>query len=248
MSNLAIPALTADEMRAVDDLMVSKFGITLPQMMELAGHHLADLTWERFLKASRTPLPKVVVLCGTGNNGGGGMVAARHLSNRGLAVTVVLAEEENHLKLIPSQQWSTLSRLPITRLQFNRDDPDIPFPSADLVIDALIGYGLSGPLRLDQSRLVEELLKVRPPAIVSLDVPSGLNATTGVAEGQAVTADATLTLALPKTGLLKPEAQSFVGDLFLADIGVPPQLYRDLNLEPQYLFIDAPVIPVSIQK
>jgi len=247
MSNLAIPALTADEMRTVDDLMVTKYGITLPQMMEMAGRHLADLTWERFLKASKTPLPKVVVLCGTGNNGGGGMVAARHLSNRGLAVTVVLAGEKDHLKPIPGQQWNSLSRLPVTRVQYHQGDPERLFQSADLVIDALIGYGLSGPLRPPQVRLVEALLRVRPPTIVSLDVPSGLDATTGAVEGQAVTADVTLTLALPKTGLLKPEARSFVGDLYLADIGVPPQLYRHLNLEPQYLFIDAPVIPVSIQ-
>jgi NAD(P)H-hydrate epimerase len=247
MSNLTIPALTADEMRTVDELMVTKYGITLPLMMEMAGRHLADLVWERFLKASETPLPQVVALCGTGNNGGGGMVAARYLSNRGLPVTVLLAGEEDQLKPIPGQQWDTLSQLPVSRLLIGSEDTKLPFQSADLVIDALIGYGLDGPLRHRQTRLVEALLEARPAAIVSLDVPSGLNATTGAVEGQAVTADVTLTLALPKTGLLKPEAQPFVGDLYLADIGVPPQLYRYLNLEPQYLFIDAPVIPVSIQ-
>ncbi|MFQ6612596.1 MAG: NAD(P)H-hydrate epimerase [Fidelibacterota bacterium] len=246
MSNLTIPALTADEMRTVDELMVTKYGITLPQMMEMAGRHLADLAWERFLKSAKTPLPQVVALCGTGNNGGGGMVAARHLSNRGLPVTVLLAGEENRLKPIPLQQWESLSHLPVQR---EIDEPGLTpdlFQSADLIIDALVGYGLTGPLRDFPAQLVKKLPSTKA-AILALDVPSGLNATTGVVEGHAVNADATLTLALPKTGLLKPDTQPFVGELYLADIGVPPQLYAYMGLEPQYLFIDAPVIPVSIQ-
>jgi NAD(P)H-hydrate epimerase len=122
-----IPVVTAEQMRAVDRAMVEDLHIELVQMMENAGRGLADLAQRLFGPASAT------VLVGGGGNGGGGLVAARHLANRGVAVTVKLARAEHELAPVTLQQLDILRRMgvPIT------SNP----AKADLVIDALIGYG-----------------------------------------------------------------------------------------------------------
>jgi NAD(P)H-hydrate epimerase len=107
--------------------------------------------------------------------------------------------------------------------------PDDDLPAADLLLDALVGYGLDGPPDEDLAALIHRAIWHGAPAL-SLDVPSGLDATTGVPSQTTVHAEATLTLALPKCGLDAPAAQSAVGDLYLADIGIPPSLYDALDL------------------
>jgi NAD(P)H-hydrate epimerase len=114
--------------------------------------------------------------------------------------------------------------VPITQM-----DADGDLPEADLLLDALMGYGLDGDLRDDMAGRIHQVIWHGAPAL-SLDVPSGLNATTGVPSDQTVHAEATLTLALPKCGLDAPAAQSAVGDLYLADIGIPPSLYDHLDV------------------
>ncbi len=110
------------------------------------------------------------------------------------------------------------------------DRETIVLDSVDLVIDAMIGYGLSGdPLGImaDWIRHVNDA--ARP--VLALDTPSGLNTTTGIPGNPCIRATATMTLALPKIGLMTPQAKPFVGDLYLADISVPPQLYTGLGIE-----------------
>lgn len=107
-----------------------------------------------------------------------------------------------------------------------------PPEDADVVIDALVGYGLQGPPRGTVAALIEASAWEGTP-VLSLDVPSGLDATTGGATGAVVRAAATLAIALPKAGLVTPEAAVFVGELYLADIGVPPQLYQAQGVELQ---------------
>ena len=102
MNKKTIPAISTEEMRKVDDLMINKYGIELIQMMENAGANLAELAIDLMKNNSDNRNPKnIIVACGLGNNGGGGMVAARHLSNHGFNVTVVLTGSEAKLKSIP---------------------------------------------------------------------------------------------------------------------------------------------------
>lgn len=208
-------------MAEVDRLMIEEYHIELLQMMENAGRNLADCA-QMMLKDA--PNPSVLVLCGAGNNGGGGLVGARHLLNRGLTVTVVLIKEENQLKVIPAQQWHILQKMGVT----SSKSADVN--EFDLVLDAMIGYGLQGHPREYAAKWIKKLNAAEVP-ILSLDVPSGLDATRGIPMEPCVQADATLTLALPKTGLLTVKAKAYVGDLYLADISVPPQLYRSLGLD-----------------
>lgn len=192
--------------------MVEDLHIELVQMMENAGSNLARFVLERFAPAS------VEVLAGSGGNGGGGLTAARHLANRGVAVSVVLAKDV--LSPTADHQRDILSRMHV---------PISGEPSgADVAVDALIGYTLVGDPRGRTAELVE-YLNERGGPVVSLDTPSGLDVTTGRAGNPCVSATATLTLAAPKVGLL---GSAQVGELYLADISVPPFVYGDKAMPP----------------
>ncbi len=241
---MTIPALTTAQMAEVDRLMVEEYSIGLIQMMENAGRNLAEAAG-RLLGGPLTAR-KIVVLCGAGNNGGGGMVAARHLHNRGAAVQVVGAGRLSQaggasaprLKDVPARQWRILQGLGLTVAG------GVDLAQADLIIDALVGYGLSGDPLGAVAEWIERANAAGRP-ILALDAPSGLDTTTGVAGRPCIRATATLTLALPKTGLLTPQARPFVGELYLADISVPPELYRRLGFEVGPVFVDDTVVRIN---
>jgi NAD(P)H-hydrate epimerase len=212
-----VPALTADQMREVDRAMVEDLHIELVQMMENAGRSLAELAIARFAPAS------VTVLAGPGGNGGGGLVAARHLVNRGCGVSVVLSQPDS-MTAVPAHQADILARMGAVMAA-------TPAP-ADLVVDALIGYSLRGDPAGRAAELIEWANQQRSP-VLALDTPSGLDVTTGIAGRPHLRATATLTLALPKVGLIDAPA---VGELYLADISVPAIVYQRLGLRPPCLF------------
>jgi len=220
-----IPALTTEQMIEIDRLMIEDYGIQLIQMMENAGRNLADLTSQLLYD---TPSGRTIcVLCGRGNNGGGGMVAARHLLNRGADVHIIRLA--GALKEVPALQWRILNKMGV------RNDPHFSLSQTDIIIDALIGYGLQGKLRPEVAAWIETMNK-SGKTILALDSPSGLNTNSGKTSESTVRAEATLTLALPKIGLMNEEARPYVGTLYLADIGVPPSLYRALGLEVDFIF------------
>lgn len=224
----SVPALTEQQMREVDRIMVDDLGIQLMQMMENAGRNLAALALRRFQPASAT------VLAGPGGNGGGGLVAARHLANRGVAVQVVLSRSPDEFAGVPAHQLNILRSMQIPIMHRATT-------AADLVIDALIGYSLRGDPRGDTRDLIEWANRSGSP-LLSLDTPSGLNVTTGEAADPCVTATATMTLALPKVGLLQAPQ---VGELWLADISVPPTVYKAFGLEVGNLFAEDTVVRVN---
>ncbi len=217
-----LPAVTTEQMREVDRIMVEDLGIQLIQMMENAGRNLADLAIARYTPTTCT------VLAGPGGNGGGGLVAARHLHNRGVAVTVALSEPAP--AGVPAHQLEILRRM-----QVPIGEP----PPADLVIDALIGYSLDGDPRGSAADRIRWANNAAVP-VLALDVPSGLDATTGRVGQPCIVADATLTLALPKVGLHR--ARQVVGDLFVADISVPPAVYTTLGLGTTTPFADNTIV------
>lgn len=190
--------------------MTEEFGIDLPRMMENAGRNLADLA--QLLFAPRS----AIVLAGPGGNGGGGLAAARHLHNRGITVSAVLAS--GRLAPVTARQVGIVTRIGIPV----RDDP----APADLILDALIGYGLHGN---PEGRFAELIrwASAGPGPVLALDGPSGLYLDTGRQATPCVQADATMTLALPKTGLAIPEV---TGRLNLADISMPPLLYHRMSV------------------
>lgn len=235
LSNL--PALTTSQMIEVDRLMIEEWQISLIQMMENAGRNLAEIA-RRQLDGTVAG-KRVVILSGTGNNGGGGMVAARHLHNWGAQVKVHLVGSKERLKEIPTQQWRILQKMGLPT-----SNPDLE--GADLIIDAIIGYGMTGEPRPPVAVWIART-NASGACVVALDAPSGLDTTTGIPSSACVRADATLTLALPKTGLLTSDAKPFVGVLYLADISVPPELFSAPSLGFQVLspFEDDMIIQLS---
>ena len=220
-----IPVLTRAQMIEVDRAMVADYGILLIQMMEHAGRHLAHLARTRLLDGDPRGR-RVIVLAGTGGNGGGALVAARRLHMWGAHVAVALTKEMSALSEVPAHQLAIVLRLGIHVVgadQVARLGP------ADAVLDGVIGYSLSDPPRGAAAELIRWANAQEAP-ILSLDTPSGLDAGSGIIYTPAIAATATLTLALPKAGLLTPAAAPYVGELYLADIGVPPQLYAGKGL------------------
>ncbi len=207
-----LPDLTTEQMREVDRIMVDELHITLLQMMENAGRHLAELAIRHYQPTTCT------VLAGPGGNGGGGLVAARHLANRGIDVEVALAAPESMTE-VPAHQLDILRRMSVPVVTTSQEP--------DVVIDAVLGYSLSG----DPHGRAAELIRwanARAAPVLALDTPSGLDLTSGRIGTPCTVADATMTLALPKRGLR--EAPEVVGALFAADIGVPPSVYAQLGV------------------
>lgn len=226
---MRLPSLTTEQMVEVDRLMIEQYGILLIQMMENAGRALA-IQAQRMLPGDLSN-KKIVILCGTGNNGGGGMVAARHLYNWGAQVWALLVKGQRSLKELPSHQWDILQNMNLPGTKKVSDPPEGP----DLVIDAIIGYGLKGnPIGAAVDWI--DWVNSRECAILSLDTPSGLDTSSGIPGSPCIRATATLTLALPKIGLYSSQAKPFVGDLYLADIGVPADLYRHIGFQVGVIF------------
>ncbi len=219
----SLPWLSTDQMREVDRAMIEDYGIQLVQMMENAGRNLARLAASRFLNGD----PKnatIFVLTGAGGNGGGGLVCARHLHNWGARVSVWTPGKA--LGEVPTHQLSILGRMGVSLLEAGAD---APLPPADLVIDAVIGYSLKGAPTGTAASLIRAANTHSAP-ILALDVPSGVDADTGTVYDPAIDATATMTLALPKRGLRVRQAKQCVGELYLADISVPPEVYQNPTL------------------
>jgi NAD(P)H-hydrate epimerase len=232
-----IPNLTTEQMVEVDRAMIEDYRIELIQMMENAGRNLAHLARVRFL--DEDPRGRLVIaLAGSGGNGGGALVAARRLSNWGADVTVVLGQAPREMTPVPGHQLDILRRMGVRVVVDGV--PQAASPPA-VVLDGLIGYSLAGA---PFGRIAELIRWANSldASILALDAPSGLDATTGVAFDPVIRATATMTLALPKQGLRGPDMSTLVGELYLADISVPPGLYGraplSLPVEPIFALDD----------
>lgn len=210
----AVPWLAVADMVEGDRLAIEEFGIGLLQMMEHAGSALAEVT-DRL-----APPGTVVVLAGSGNNGGGGLCAARHLTNRGRAVRVVLSSEQVGPAARHHLETARAMGIPI----------GTEVGEAPVIVDALVGYGLEGPLRGSAAELADE---IAGRFVVSLDFPSGHGEPGGVKPA------ATLTLALPKAGLADTEP------LYLADLGLPSALWARMGLTVPPLFGQSRILEVA---
>lgn len=231
MSSVQIPYLTAEQMREVDRAMIEDYHVELLQMMENAGRNLADLARVRFLDGDPTGRT-VVILAGSGGNGGGALVCARRLAAWGAQVQVYVTRSPQEMAPVPAHQLDILQQMGVPARPAEQAGDA---PHAHLVVDGIIGYGLSGTPRGTAAELIRWANVQRLP-VLALDVPSGLDSTTGVPYDPCIQATATMTLALPKTGLRDPRARPYVGELFLADISVPPQVYAPLGMRVGPLF------------
>jgi len=213
--------LTAAQMRDFDRAAIETRGIRGAQLMERAGRAVA----ERAVRLAReAPAGDIVIICGRGNNGGDGFVAARHLAGRGFRVQVFLAAEREAVTGDAGENLGRLAEAGIEAVEVADAAPvAAACRDAALVVDALLGTGLSGEVRGLAADLIRAMNEAGRP-VLAVDVPSGLEADTGAELGVAVQAVETVTMGLPKLGLCLYPGMDRAGRLTVADIGFPPDL------------------------
>ena len=223
--------LTASEMREVDRLTAERLGIPTSTLMENAGKSTAEFVAQRFPGFARQ---RILILCGKGNNGGDGLVAARHLLQLGAHPTVILLADTAELKGDAAAnlgRWQDASgELRVapdpSAWEFMKD----ALASAEIIVDAILGTGVRGPVEGFLRGVMEDVNRSTPRAqIVAVDIPSGLSADTGEIEGAAVTANYTITFTAPKVGFFFGKSDHCTGQLIVRDIGSPPELVDEIG-------------------
>lgn len=220
---LNLRPMSREELRGLD-ARAEAIGLPTVVLMENAGRGAAAWLRER----AAGPSARVAIICGPGNNGGDGAVAARHLDGWGFAVRVVWLAAPERLRGDAATQWRILDAAGIRQESWT-DDPLDParldglFAAADWVVDALLGTGLTRPVEGPLRVAIEAMNRAGKP-VVALDLPSGLDADTGHPLGAAVRATATLTFAAAKRGFSAPGAAACTGDVAVVDIGLPRKL------------------------
>jgi NAD(P)H-hydrate epimerase len=204
-------------MREIDRRAIEERKVPVDALMGAAGKAVADLVEERISREC-----PIVAVCGRGNNGGDGFVAARLLAERGFEVEVISIERSFDGSTAAGRAWRLAQESEVHFVGRFKTRPMC------CVIDALFGTGLSRPPAGFERQLILDMNKFdkRWSPVVAVDIPSGLDADTGRPLGVAVEAAATVTMGLPKVGFRAPEAKKYVGEIVVADIGFPPDLLR----------------------
>ena len=216
--------VTGSEMSAIDAKATDEFGVPPAALMERAGFEVAAAVKEIGARPVRDL--RVHVVCGGGKNGGDGFVAARALGNWGARVRVFLAVPPGRLAGDSASFYRAVSKMGIPCVTVSEQDVKrlgFALKTADVVVDALVGTGLNGPLRPFHQG-VAEAMNESGARVVAVDIPSGVSADTGAAAGSAVKADLTVTFGLPKVGHLFGPGKRLSGRLKVAEIGFPRPL------------------------
>lgn len=235
-----IPHVTVEQMRRVDELVPGHFGIDILQLMENAGRSVAMQARE--MVGTRGKI--ITIMCGKGHNGGDGLVAARFLSAWGATVYIMLPSHPDELKSLVKDHYGTARSMHLNRMtgvdamQWER-----AMKESHLVIDALLGYSLNGDPRGNYADLIH-LANRSGKKILAVDTPSGLDSQTGKARDPCIKATQTLALALPKQGLFQEDGPRHAGKVFVADIGVPHEVYDLLGMRVPHLFEKKSIIKV----
>lgn len=220
------PTVNAQQIQELDRIAIEEFGIPSLVLMENAGRAVVQEIWRT--AANRLP-QGIIIFCGTGNNGGDGLVIARYLLEKGLPVTVFIIGKKEQLKEDSMAQYRLLQRLGY-KVEFVSNLTDHLISKvigAAVIVDALFGVGLNratGGIFNEVIRLINHSKKF----VVAVDIPSGLNATTGESFGECVKADVTVTFSLLKSGLSIGDGPQHAGRIVVADIGIPLSLCRKI--------------------
>jgi NAD(P)H-hydrate epimerase len=215
------------EMKDLDRRATEEFGIAEDLLMENAGQAVYFVMLQEFgIKNNR-----FVVLCGSGNNGGDGLVVARKIHSNGGEARVFLLDDETKLKGAARTNFEIVSRMPVEISRVDSIDSILSeVLDADAIVDAILGTGLVREVRgiyKDVIRLINESQR----AVFSVDIPSGINGDTGEVMGVAVEADYTVTFGLPKLGNMLYPGYEHCGKLYVSHISFPPALYDSQTIK-----------------
>lgn len=216
--------VTVNEMRELETRAANEYGLTSPILMENAGHSAADILAKRINEERSLEGLNILLLIGPGNNGGDGLVIARYLGEWGANITLYRWKEHQltvHGREIDESETAPKLEDAIT--------------SADYILDSVLGTGRSRPLPEDLRELLGRAHRERQQRtelkLVAIDLPTGMNADTGEVDPGTIPFDITITLAYPKQGFFFFPGREYLGDLYVGDIGLPPELEKDLKTE-----------------
>ena len=216
-----LPILNKDTLKQLDTYCIDILQLSATQLMEQAGYQLARLIQVLSPKQENP----ILILCGKGNNGGDGACAARYLKNWGFKVLIITPITEITNALTHAQlNIASKIGIPITD---HFSSPNIP----SVIVDGLLGYGAKGDPRSPYKELIDTV-NTQPGIKVSIDSPSGLDASSGELSQTYFHATHTLSLGCLKTGFFNPKTRHSYGNLFVCDIGIPPEVYEALNHSP----------------
>lgn len=224
---MAQKLLTRAQVRELDRQAIEVYGLPGIVLMENAGRGAATLLLRLGIQG------RVVICCGKGNNGGDGLVMARHLDARGIPVQILLLPATQELSGDAATHLRVAERSKLTILQLPPgEQPEAwlanVFRGADWIVDALFGTGLSGPLRSPYDSTVRAI-NGAGAGVFAVDIPSGLDCDTGQPLGTTVKASHTATFVAPKIGFTNPSAARWLGVLHVLDIGLPRRLLENAN-------------------
>lgn len=219
-------AVDTKTIAALDRRAIFEFGIPSTVLMENAGRAVS-LAILRSLRNVRRP--NVIIFCGLGNNAGDGFVIARHLQDHGIAVKTFLLGNPRHLKTDALLNYKILKNLkgPLKVVRCLDAYLEAEIKKSGLVVDAIFGVGLNRAITGLFKDAIEAINESRRP-VIAVDVPSGLDATTGKIYGVCIKAKTTVTFTLMKKGLLKNEGPRHSGKIIVADIGIPKHLIEKI--------------------
>ena len=222
-----VPAATAAQMTRVDEIMMDELGVDVLQLMEAAGLAVAEAARPQL--GGDIPRARILLLAGSGGNGGDALVAARHLLCWGASPRVVLSKPIDTLGSTAEHQARAAHAVGVPLQTFADTDPG-DFAGYDLVVDGLLGFSGHG----DPSGAIGEMIRIvndLPAPVLAIDLPSGLDPDTGQPGDPTIRASATVALVLPKAGLLSESGRELSGTVDVAAIGVPRSVLARIGID-----------------
>ncbi len=213
--------ITSDQMYRIEENGESVLGMRRFLMMENAGHGVADFVAHKFKNLKNK---RIVTVCGTGNNGGDGFVASRHLAGYGAKMTVILLGSPSDLRSEEARlNWGIIEKMDSIEIIFGKeltDEVKTRIARAYIILDSIFGTGIKGEIREPYTSAIDAINKSKA-YILAVDIPSGFDPNTGQIHEKCVRADATITFHRPKVGLAK--GKKYTGPVHVEWIGIPPE-------------------------
>jgi NAD(P)H-hydrate epimerase len=227
--------ITSDQMYSIEQNGDSIFGMRRFLMMENAGHGVADFVVRKF-KNLNLKSKMIVAMCGTGNNGGDGFVASRHLAGYGAKVVVLLLGSPSDLRSEEARlNWSIIEKMDSIEIIFGKElsnEIKSRIAKAHIILDCIFGTGIKGEIRQPYASAIDAINKSKA-YVLAVDVPSGFDPNTGQIHKKCIMADATITFHRLKIGFAEKEKKNkkkkkYTGPVYVEWIGIPPEAERGI--------------------
>jgi NAD(P)H-hydrate epimerase len=222
--------ITSDQMYAIEQNGHSIFGMRRFLMMENAGHGIADFIVRKFKALNNK---RIVAMCGTGNNGGDGFVASRHLAGYGAKIVVILLGSPSDLRSEEARlNWSIIEKMDSIELIFGKEltsEIKSRIANTDIILDGIFGTGIKDEIRQPYASAIDAINKSKA-YVLAVDVPSGFDPNTGQIHKKCIMADATITFHRLKVGLAdsKKNKKKYTGPVYVEWIGIPPEAEKGI--------------------